>query len=337
VDCSFSDVLEALGPVALAERNALGHIAVVGSGCKDLLFSFSFFFFFFFPFLQNPARPEFNQRRVCVVGADGAVISSRQFKTPVLSVVFSSKGHIAVVTSDCIYWFKYLEKEAVKCVPTCVNLEALCAISDDGHLLAFPLGPNLIGVWHGNEEMVQIATTGGISKLRFNPKGAGQDLLAATSEGGKTLWVWALNRIDKKAVLRFEFSRSRKNSQVQGLDFNSMSTLLALSADSGTVHVFELSETNAVSSSGGIFGSVTSWIPSVVVPSISSKYQLRLKTRGPALACVMVVELPEDEETSSRSVYVLTSNGNLSEYTLPASTSSVLENDLPLRILKVFA
>jgi WD40 repeat protein len=268
------------------------------------------------------------------------VIASRQFKAPVFSLALSSKGHIAVVTSSCIYWFKYLEKnEAIKCIPTSLNMEAICAISDDGHLLACPIGPNQVGVWHGSELMSTISTGGGVSKLRFNPRGAGQDLLAITSEGAKTVWVYVLNRIEKAAVLRFEFSRGRKHSQVQGLDFNSMSTLLALSTDSGTVHVFELSDQNAVSSGGGgLFGSVASWIPSVVVPAVSSRYQVRLKTRGPALAFMMVVEMPEhdQQEPSSRSVYVLSSAGSLFEYPLPAVTSPTTDTDLPLRSAKIF-
>ncbi len=324
------------------------------------LFFVFFFFFFFFSFFL--ARPEFSQRRVCILGPDGNIIASKQFKSPVLSVQFSSKGHIAVATSNCIYWFRYLENnEAVKCVPTPLNIDAVCAISDDGHLLAFPSGPNMIDVWHGSEKMAQITTSGGVSKLRFNPKGAGQDLLAATSDGGKQLFVWSLNRIEKKAVLRFEFSRSRTHSQVQvngrgkeeeekrflkfvlvgqGLDFNSLSSLIALSTDSGTVHVFELSDQNAISSTGGgLFGSVTSWIPSVVVPAISSKYQVRLKTRGPALSSVMVFDLPGEElgRASSRSVYVLTFSGLLHEFTLPDATSPVTDTDLPLRSLKIFS
>jgi hypothetical protein len=206
-------------------------------------------------------------------------VASRQFKTAVLGLALSCKGHIAVCLSDRIFWFKFLERgEAPKEVPTSLNPEGMFAISDDGHLLAYPAGPNLIGIRHGNEELARIVTDGPCCKLRFNPKGAGQDLLAGVAEGGKTVWVWGLQRNEQKATLKWEFTRSRaKQCQVQGVDFNALSTLLALSTDSGTIHVFELSERNQLSS-GGYFGSVTSWIPSVVVPSVTSKYKVECFT-----------------------------------------------------------
>lgn len=276
---------------------------------------------------------------------EGRPVASRQFKTPVLGVAFSCKGHVAVCLSDRIYWFKFLERgEAPKEVLTWLNPEGVFAISDDGHLLAYPAGPNVIGVRHGNEELARIATDGPCCKLRFNPKGAGQDLLAGVAEGGKTVWVWGLQRNDHKTTLKWEFTRSRaKQCQVQGVDFNALSTLLALSSDSGTIHVFELSERNQ-QSAGGYFGSVTSWIPSMVVPSVTSKYKVRVGARGHALACLRVgeallpAELEEGAPQPPRSVYVLTAAGNLLEYALPADDKpgAVLETDLPLRSLRVF-
>ncbi len=272
-------------------------------------------------------------------------MSARQFKTPVLALGFSCKGHVAVCVSDRIYWYKFLERgETPKEVLTGLNPEGVFAVSDDGHLLAYPVAPNVIGIRHGNEELARITTDGPFCKLRFNPKGAGQDLLAAVSADGKTVWVWGLQRNEQSAVLKYEFTRSRaKPCLVQGVDFNALSTLLALSTDSGTVHVFELSDHN-VRSTGGYFGSVTSWIPAMVVPSVTSKFKVRVSGRNHALACLRVGEalLPAEQEEGEaaprRSVYVLTSGGSLLEYTLPTDNKSgaVLETDLPLRTLSVF-
>ena len=316
----------------------------LGLEVSFLCFVFIFFFFLF----SFPARPDLNQRRVNVFSADEAAkcIASRQFKTPILSLAFSCKGHLAVCLADRIFWFKFAEKgESVKQVSTCQNPDGVFAISDDGHLLAYPVGPNVICVRHGNEELGRVTTDSPFCKLRFNPKGAGQDLLAAVSEGGKTVWIWSLQRNEQKMTLKYEFTRSRASQcRVEGLDFNSLSTLLSLSTDSGTVHVFELIDANQ-QSKGGYFGSMTSWIPSVVAPSVTSKFKVRVKPRSHALACLMVGEMLMPSEVDGgegqprRSVFVLTSTGNLQEYSLPEATaggSSVLETDLPLRNMRVF-
>lgn len=318
------------GPVALAERDPLnGAIAVVGAG----------------------ARPDHNPRRVCVyAGEPLAVVASKHFKLPVLSLAFSCRGHLAVCLSDRIYWYKFLERDdAPKEVPTCPNPKGMFALSEDGLLLAYPESPTVVAVAHavrnGFDAHARIDLSAGpVCRLRFNRRNAGEDLLAAAAEGGKTVWVYALPRVDgaggkrtSGAELRFEFTRSRtKQCHVYGLDFNAFSTLLALSADSGTVHVFELSPRNAVASQTSYLSNLTAWIPSVVAPTVQSKFKVRVtEPRCHALACLAVREtLPgEDEALAQRNVCVLTSAGSLLEYALPPDAPGVHETAMPLRTM----
>lgn len=313
------------GPVAVGARDVNGYVAVVGSS----------------------ARPDFNPRRLCIVDSDMKMVSSKQFKTPVLGVEFSQKGHVAVCLGDRIFWYMFLDKGNVfKQIETATNPQAVFAISDDGKLLAYPVAPNVIGIQHGDEELARITTDSPISKLKFNPKGGGTDLLAAASEDGKTVWVWILHRktgaYEREPtptyVKQFEFSRSRTHScKVEGLDFNEASTLLALSADSGTCHIFELTDANKVSS--GYMGNLLpKWVPSV--SQVRSKYKVRISStsRSHSLACLMVGDEFMDGPDAKRSVFILTAEGYLMEYKLPEESNpdGILETSDPLRRDKIF-
>lgn len=253
-------------------------------------------------------------------------IASRQFKTPILSLAFSCKGHLAVCLSNHIFLFMYAEKNVPIKSITCHNPDGIFALSDDGHLLAFPVAPNEICIRFSDGELCRITTKSPFCKLRFNPKGACQDFLAAVSEEGKTVWVWSLQRKEKKVELTFEFTRGFRQCKVEGLDFNSFSTLLSLSTDSGTVHVFELSVENRLTE--GYLGCLR-WA--------KSKYQVRVDPPYHALACLLVDEkLLPDGSQPRRSVFVLTSTGELCEYTLPKALEQESDAGLPIRIMNVF-
>ena len=274
------------------------------------------------------------------------VIHTRQFLTPILGIQCSRKGHLAVCLGDRIHWYFFTEKDSpAREVPTISNPDGIFALSDDGKLLAYPIGKNLIGVQHGDEEVARIETEGSVGKLRFNPKGGGQDLLAASSTDGKTVWVWSLLRMpsfergnqDPTHTLMYSFSRSRTHAcHVEGLEFNAASSMLALSGDSGTVHVFELSEDNKVASGYGAY--VPAWVPTLGINLASSRFKVRSGSAVPSLVGLLVADSFIEGPGASRSVFIIGADGSLTEFELPTGLDpqAQLETDTPIRKERIY-
>ena len=334
--------------MALAAADAAGHVAMVGSagkGRKRASEERERRKKWTFRLTRVPvARADHNPRRVTVVDGLGEVLCSRQFPSPVLGLACSLKGHVAVCLGDCIHWFLFTDKDGLtKEVPTGTNLDGLFALSEDGKLLAYPLSATEIGVRHGDDDLARIKTDSPFGKLQFNPKGAGQDLLAASSRDGKTVWVWSLARVPDydrgnsgpTHELQYCFARSRTHAcHVENLSFNAASSLLALSGDTGTVHVFELSDQNKVSSSyvGSIMGS---WAPSLT--STGSRFKVRSGGRTASLVALLVGDAFIEGPDAPRSVFVLGADGNLQEFILPdGSDPNNLEVAIPVRKNSVY-
>lgn len=247
----------------------------------------------------------------------------------------SRKGHLVVCLEDKLYWFNLRNaRDKRECIETGTNPKGLFAVSDDGKLLAYPVEPRVVAVRHGEEDLTRIQLAFNPSKLQFNQKGAGKDLLAVGSEDGKSVLVWSLRRPvagggspeganggkTDNATLEYEFSRSVKRAcSLESLDFNVSSTLLSLGTDSGTLHVFEMKEGNRSATS-------SAWTPSFLrgwVSSVGSKYKVRLPSASPCLSLVMFEDeafpdLPDqDLKDDRRNIFVLTAEGMLLEYVVP--------------------
>ena len=125
-----------------------------------------------------------------------------------------------------------------------------------------------------------------------------------------TTWKWSK---------LFHFLRGSTAAHIESLSFNTDSTLLSVSGDSGTLHIFELSAEQTFSPSG-----FKSMLPSLIsnrmIPRASRK--LRLRDTSNCISCILVDAVkgtrlaPGDGIDSERRIFVSAADGYLYEYEL---------------------
>lgn len=85
-------------------------------------------------------------------------------------------------------------------------------------------------------------------------------MLASASEKGTVIRVWSIPGSEKL----YQFRRGTREARIYSMNFNAMSTLLAVSSAHDTVHIFKLgSQKGAGSSSNGTPGPSLSPSPSI--------------------------------------------------------------------------
>lgn len=224
-------------------------------------------------------RHDYNPRRVVVLDTSVAPprpVESLLFRTVVLGVALAhSRRLMAVCTETSVDVFNLDNHHRVGAHATCLNPTGLFSLSRDGKRLAVPLAASTIAISDTSEELLQLHTDAPFGKMQFNAKG---DMLAVASADGTTCWVYAVrSQVDHSAVTfaaskLFVFLRGSAAASIEGLCFNSDCTLLAVSGDSGTLHVFELSDSHRYSTSG-----FSAYLPSMLSSRMTPRSALRVR------------------------------------------------------------
>ena len=83
-----------------------------------------------------------------------------------------------------------------------------------------------------------------ISFLSINSTGT---MLATASDKGTVIRVWSIPGAEKL----YQFRRGTREARIYSMNFNAMSTLLAVSSAHDTVHIFKLGSSKSSGSSNG--------------------------------------------------------------------------------------
>ncbi|KAF9085845.1 autophagy protein [Mortierella sp. GBA35] len=317
-------------------------------------------------------QPASSPRRLQIINTKRqSTICELTFPTSILSVKLNRK-RLIVVLEDQIYVYDISNMKLLHTIETSPNPQAICALSPSSEncYLAYPsptpsptspFSNNGRDDSHGpsgdvlifNALTLQVvnivqAHKTSVSNISINSEGT---MLATASDKGTVIRIWSI----PNAQRLYQFRRGSHSARIYSLSFNLVSTLLCVSSDTDTVHIFKLGGTSPANSqrNGGLLdgsldfkksgmgsvlrrqsmhfgrniaGSVGSYLPGAITeifePSRDFAY-LKLPSAGVQSVIALSNTTPQ--------VMVATSDGYLYQYNID------LENGGPCVLLKQYS
>ncbi|KAF8939480.1 autophagy protein [Haplosporangium gracile] len=318
-------------------------------------------------------RPASSPRRLQIINTKRqSTICELTFPTSILSVKLNRK-RLIVVLEDQIYVYDISNMKLLHTIETSPNPQAICALSPSSEncYLAYPsptpsptspFSNNGRDDSHGpsgdvlifNALTLQVvnivqAHKTSVSNISINSEGT---MLATASDKGTVIRIWSI----PNAQRLYQFRRGSHSARIYSLSFNLVSTLLCVSSDTDTVHIFKLGGGTSLNNSqrnGGFLdgsldfkksgmgsvlrrqsmhfgrnlaGSVGSYLPGAITeifePSRDFAY-LKLPSAGVQSVIALSNTTPQ--------VMVATSDGYLYQYNID------LENGGPCVLLKQYS
>jgi len=237
-----------------------------------------------------PDQPQSSPRKLQIVNTKRkSVICELLFPSSILSVKMNRKTLVIVLETE-IYTYDISNMRLLHVIETPPNPEAVCALSpsQENSYLVYPspvpspstsLAPTSsaptppstsppqngdVHIFSTRSLTVVNAIQAHKTPLSFLSINSTGTLLATASEKGTVIRVWSIPTADKL----YQFRRGTREAAIYSMNFNPMSTLLAVSSAHDTVHIFKLggNKGNAASSSSSSSSSTTT----INGPSLSS-------------------------------------------------------------------
>ncbi|KAK3805421.1 MAG: WD40-repeat-containing domain protein [Linnemannia elongata] len=202
-------------------------------------------------------RPASSPRRLQIINTKRqSTICELTFPTSILSVKLNRK-RLIVVLEDQIYVYDISNMKLLHTIETSPNPQAICALSPSSEncYLAYPSptpSPSSPFSKNGRDDshgpsgdvlifnaltlqvvnIVQAHKTS-VSNISINSEGT---MLATASDKGTVIRIWSI----PNAQRLYQFRRGSHSARIYSLSFNLVSTLLCVSSDTDTVHIFKL-------------------------------------------------------------------------------------------------
>ncbi|KAF9486121.1 WD40 repeat-like protein [Pholiota conissans] len=224
-------------------------------------------------------QPQSSPRKLQIVNTKRqSMICELLFPSSILAVKLNRKSLVIVLEME-IYIYDISNMRLLHVIETTPNPEAICALSPsaDSSYLAYPSpvpSPTapLAGAASGTGAPAAASTSAvstsqnqsgdvllfstrsltvanviqahkaPLSFLSINSTGT---LLATSSEKGTVIRVWSIPGAEKL----YQFRRGTRETKIYSMNFNLVSTLLAVSSAHDTVHIFKLGASGAAASS----------------------------------------------------------------------------------------
>ncbi|KAF9437587.1 autophagy protein [Entomortierella beljakovae] len=208
-------------------------------------------------------QPTSSPRRLQIINTKRqSTICELTFPTSILSVKLNRKRLIVVLEIQ-IYVYDISNMKLLHTIETSPNPNAICALSpsSDNCYLAYPSptpSPTspLRDESHGpsgdvlifNALTLQVvnivqAHKTSVSSISINYDGT---MLATASDKGTVIRIWSI----PNAQRLHQFRRGTQSARIHSLSFNMASTLLCVSSDTDTVHIFKLGGSSPGNSQG---------------------------------------------------------------------------------------
>ncbi|KAF9289013.1 autophagy protein [Mortierella alpina] len=319
-------------------------------------------------------HPASSPRRLQIINTKRqSTICELTFPTTILSVKLNRK-RLIVVLEDQIYVYDISNMKLLHTIETSPNPHAICALSPSSEhcYLAYPsptpsptspFSNNGRDDSHGpsgdvlifNALTLQVvnivqAHKTSVSNIAINSEGT---MLATASDKGTVIRIWSI----PNAQRLYQFRRGAQSARIYSLSFNLASTLLCVSSDTDTVHIFKVGESGSagggLKSKGGsldesleskgsgmssiirrqsmnigknLAGSVGSYLPGAITEMFEpSRDFAHLKLPSAGVQSVIALS------NTTPQVMVATSDGYLYQYNID------LENGGPCVLLKQFS
>ncbi|PAV20431.1 WD40 domain containing protein [Pyrrhoderma noxium] len=234
-------------------------------------------------------QPQSSPRKLQIVNTKRqSMICELLFPSSILAVKLNRKTLVVVLENE-IYIYDISNMRLMHVIETTPNPEAVCALSPsaDSSYLAYPSPvpsptsplsqqPSASSQPPAVQQSGDIilfstrtltvanviqAHKAPISFLSINSTGT---MLASASEKGTVIRVWSIPGSEKL----YQFRRGTREARIYSMNFNAMSTLLAVSSAHDTVHIFKLGSQKGSNSSSSNGKPAPSLSPS---PSIDSR------------------------------------------------------------------
>ncbi|KAF9369561.1 autophagy protein, partial [Mortierella sp. AD011] len=316
-------------------------------------------------------QPASSPRRLQILNTKRqSTICELTFPTTILSVKLNRK-RLIVVLEDQIYVYDISNMKLLHTIETSPNPNAICALSPsaDNCYLAYPsptpspaspFSNNGRDDSHGpsgdvlifNALTLQVvniiqAHKTSVSNISINSEGT---MLATASDKGTVIRIWSV----PNAQRLYQFRRGTQSARIYSLSFNLASTLLCVSSDTDTVHIFKIGRSTGTAGSNrsisstpetphgrsasgmssmirrqsmhigkNLAGSVSSYLPGAIVEMFEPTRDFaHLKLPSSGVQSVIALS------SSTPQVMVATSDGYLYHYNID------LENGGPCVLLK---
>jgi len=219
-----------------------------------------------------------NQTAVCEVVCEGPVLTVRLKRDRIIAVLLNS---VQVYTLEP-------EPKLLSTIQTCPNPLGLCEVCPVSNVMVtLSTHRGQVSLVEFSESVEKVRTipahTTPLSALSLNMQGT---MLATASQKGTIVRVFDSHT----CLLLWELRRGSNNAIIYSIAFNKASTLLCVTSDSKTLHVFELLEQKDKQSMK---------LPKYFSPS-RSLTKFTLPSKSPSICCFGAEE---------RTVIVLTSEG----------------------------
>eukprot|EP00736_Rhodelphis_marinus_P012942 Rmarinus@m.16444 len=288
------------------------------------------------------STPDSSPRRLKIFNTSTkATICDLNFQTAIVSVRMNKK-RLVVVLETKIHIFDLNEVKSLETLITPANPRGVCALSPSEKkcYLAYPASPPGSVVIYDALSLTTLnhiqAHQTPVTKLCFNFEGT---LLGSTSERGTVVRVFSVPQARRVQALR----RGSTTAAIHSMSFNLSSSLLCVSSNTGTCHVFKIDpdagvdasiesshggkeagnsaagpSTNDDKKSSGLLARHAKSLASSYLPEVISNMweplrdfaHIKLKESGPHQIAV------NDRNTD---VMVITTSGFFYEYNLDAS------------------
>ncbi|KAJ3754192.1 WD40 repeat-like protein [Lentinula raphanica] len=216
-------------------------------------------------------QPQSSPRKLQIVNTKRqSMICELLFPSSILAVKLNRKTLVIVLETE-IYIYDISNMRLLHVIETTPNPEAICALSPsaDSSYLAYPSpvpSPSTPGTSGLNSVPPPSSTSQSgdvllfstrsltvanviqahkapISFLSINSTGT---LLATSSDKGTVIRVWSIPGAEKL----YQFRRGTREAKIYSMNFNAVSSLLAVSSAHDTVHIFKLARGKEASSAG---------------------------------------------------------------------------------------
>lgn len=215
-----------------------------GIGLCEMLFSSSLV-----SVVGSGDDPSLSPRKLLIVNTKTQkTLCELNFVTPILSVKMNKK-RLVVVLETKIHIYDISTMKILHTLDTAPNPKGLCALSssEEHGYLVFPASAERGSVAVFDAVTLQMmnvisAHKAPLSKLCLSPTGS---LLATTSTKGTVIRAFSLPDASKS----YHYRRGSYPAMVYSLSFSFDASLLCMSSDTGTVHVFKIEQSAGVAPS----------------------------------------------------------------------------------------
>ncbi|KAF2469494.1 WD40 repeat-like protein [Lindgomyces ingoldianus] len=207
-----------------------------GIGCAEMLSTTRYI-----ALVGGGKQPKFPQNKVQIWNdATQLVSTSLEFKTPIQRVRIS-QSHLVVVLLNNVGIYKMKSPpEKIADYETVNNPFGLCSLGSK--IVAFPgRTPGQVKLFHLDSGNVSIIPAHD-SPLRALALSKNGDVVATASEQGTLIRIWSFPSCTKIGELR----RGIDPAVIFSLAFSPIGSLLAVTSDKSTLHIFELPTPNSV-------------------------------------------------------------------------------------------